>query len=103
MNFILILLEGHDCFTNTMINTRFARHKVIHKHNTIYASNSGNDCECASIITSGNPSSKALSIDPRDAIKNSFVYSLCGIEMAFDDIISNGGGVSLIVLLRSFG
>merc|ERR1719401_1874814 len=104
MNFIFILLESHDCFTNTMIHRQFARQNGMHhKYNTMDSFQSKNDCECESIITSGKPSSKALSMNPREAIQNSFVYSLCGVEIAFDDVISNGGGVSLVVLLRSFG
>ena len=57
----------------------------------------------SSSIISGSPSTQAKSINPKDALNKSTVYTLNGDPISLSNCIDNNGGVSLIVLTRSFG
>lgn len=57
----------------------------------------------SSTIISGSPSTQAKSINPKEALNKSNVYTLNGDSISLSNCIDNNGGVSLIVLTRSFG
>ena len=57
----------------------------------------------SSSIISGSPSTQAKSINPKEALNKSTVYKLNGDPISLSNCIDNNGGVSLIVLTRSFG
>ena len=57
----------------------------------------------SSTIISGSPSTQAKSINPKEALNKSNVYTLNGDSISLSNCIDNDGGVSLIVLTRSFG
>ena len=57
----------------------------------------------SSTIISGSPSTQANSINPKEALNKSTVYTLNGDSISLSNCIDNNGGVSLIVLTRSFG
>mmetsp|Transcript_25667 Transcript_25667/g.36209 ORF Transcript_25667/g.36209 Transcript_25667/m.36209 type:complete len:128 (+) Transcript_25667:219-602(+) len=65
------------------------------------------DCGCGTpLVLSGNPSSKARSLNPREAIRKSTFFTVSGDTTSIDNLIgepSSTNGVSVVVLLRSFG
>jgi len=62
------------------------------------------ECGCPTTITSGKPSKKALSINPREEITKSTVFTLNGEVITMNQLLpSNDDGVSIVVFLRSFG
>ena len=64
------------------------------------------DCGCGdNIRLSGKPSDKARSIDPRQAVRKSSIYTIHGQETNMDTLIGipTESGTSIVVFLRSLG
>ena len=64
------------------------------------------DCGCGdTVILSGKPSDKARSIDPRQAIRKSSIYTINGEKTNMDNLIGipKESGISIVVFLRSLG
>ena len=73
------------------------------------ASPGSDDCGCAggasAAVVSGKPSDSARLKDPRAAISSGPILTLSGRSVTVDDVLGDApsAGVSLVVLLRSFG
>jgi len=66
----------------------------------------GEDCGCGpDTLMSGNPSSRAKDLNPREAVRRSPLYTVDGAVTNMDNLIGepSQSGVSIVVFLRSFG
>lgn len=61
------------------------------------------DAAAAPLVVAGAPSARARRVDPRAALAQAIVRRLDGTPVPVSDLLNNQGGVSLIVLTRSFG
>mmetsp|Transcript_4959 Transcript_4959/g.7520 ORF Transcript_4959/g.7520 Transcript_4959/m.7520 type:complete len:127 (+) Transcript_4959:180-560(+) len=82
------------------------RQRIVHAVKLL-ATNDAEDCGCGTpMVLSGDPSSKARSLNPREAIRKSTFYTVNGEKTSIDKLVGepqSDNGVSIVVLLRSFG
>lgn len=65
-------------------------------------SNVSEDCGCGGATVSGNPSDKARSINPREAVAETSLFTIDGQTTKLNDILPQKG-TSLVVFTRSLG
>lgn len=73
-------------------------------HQGILKAVPGSACGCDTLV-SGNPSVKARSIDPREAVRSASFYTVNGERTNMDDLIGKPTtkATSIVVFMRSLG
>ena len=70
-----------------------------------FMSTTPEDCGCQETIFSGKPSEIARGSNPREAIRQSSIFSVDGEEVTIDDLIGvpSEDQISIVIFLRSLG
>jgi hypothetical protein len=61
------------------------------------------DCGCSSVEFSGEPSSRAQTLNTRQALSGQFVYNAQGERVSMDSLVPTSGQPVITVFLRSLG
>mmetsp|Transcript_46700 Transcript_46700/g.69451 ORF Transcript_46700/g.69451 Transcript_46700/m.69451 type:complete len:114 (-) Transcript_46700:761-1102(-) len=105
---LLALTDGVGTVTafHAAVPTIASRTRVVQETSFVGLRMSNEDCGCGdTAVVGGKPTDRALSIDPREAVRKGTIYSVSGEPKTMDELLGtpSNSGVAVVVFLRSLG